>query len=175
MNIQFYIEKLHNSKEFKEFIKENPEAFACSGFFVVDKEEDKNKRDNKFHFDYYIPDKKEMFSFKLEKGVEKALVERFDKKKPEEISIKLDFDLEELEKIILKKMEKEKIQNKIQKIIFSLQKLKGKDFLVGTVFITGLGMIRINIDLKTMKITLFEKKSFFDLMKIKRKKKEKKN
>ena len=115
-----------------------------------------------------------MFSFKLEKDVEKIPVERFDKKKPVEISVKLDFDLEEFENIILKRMGEEKIKSKIQKIIFSLQKLKGKDFLVGTVFITSLGMIRINIDLMTMKITLFEKKSFFDLMKIKRNKKKKK-
>jgi len=174
MNIQFYIEKLHDSKEFKKFIKENPKAFTCSGFFVIDKEEDEKKRDNKFHFDYYIPNKKKMFSFKLEKKVEMVPVEKFDNKKPEKISIKLDFDLEKLEEIILKRMEKEGIKNKIQKIIFSLQKLKEKDFLVGTTFITGLGMLRINLDLKTMKITLFEKKSFFDLMNIKRNKKPKK-
>ena len=40
-----------------------------------------------------------------------------------------------------------------------------KDFLIGTVFISGLGMIKINIDISEMKIIVFETKSFFDFMK----------
>ncbi|MFC1710886.1 hypothetical protein ACFLZJ_01900 [Nanoarchaeota archaeon] len=170
MNLKFYLEKLHNSKEFKEFKKENPKSFPCSGFFVFDKE----KGDNKFHFDYYVPGVDKLFSFKLEKGVEKTPVERYDKKKLSEISLDFDLDFKEIEQMIVDQMEKEGIKKQIQKIIFSLQKLRGKSFLVGTIFIAGLGMIRVNIDLKKKVIVLFEKKSFFDLMKITRRKKNKK-
>jgi len=38
MNFQFYLEKLKHSEEYKEFLKENPEAYPCSGFFTIDKE-----------------------------------------------------------------------------------------------------------------------------------------
>jgi len=38
MNMQFYVEKLSHSEEFKEFMKKNPDAYLCSGFFVIDKE-----------------------------------------------------------------------------------------------------------------------------------------
>ena len=36
---------------------------------------------------------------------------------------------------------------------------EGKDYLVGNVFITGMGMAKVNIDLNEMKIVAFEKKS----------------
>jgi len=63
---------------------------------------------------------------------------------------------------------------KIQKILLSLQKIDKKDFLIGTVFISGLGMIKVKIDLDLehrsvypnvqnfgAKIVEFEKKIFF--------------
>ncbi len=106
----------------------------------------------------------------------------------EKISDNIDFDFEEIEKMIVDKMKEQEIKSKIQKILLSLQKintLKGtpnraqepakqaskKDFLVGTIFISGLGMIKIKIDLEEKNIVEFEKKSFFDMMKIVRKKK----
>ncbi len=63
-------------------------------------------------------------------------------------------------------MKKENIENKLQKIILSMQKREGKTFLTGTVFISMLGMIAVNIELPEMKIERFDKKSFFDIMKI---------
>ena len=51
MNSGHYLEKLQNSEEFKNFMKANPDAFLCSGFFVIDK----SGSDNKIHFDYFIP------------------------------------------------------------------------------------------------------------------------
>ena len=63
-------------------------------------------------------------------------------------------------------MELKKIKNKIQKMIFSLQNLEKRDILLGTIFVSGLGMIKANIDLKDKRITEFEKKSLFDMMKI---------
>lgn len=51
MNFQFYWEKLQSSPEFKEFIKENKEAYSCSGFFTLDKEGSDNQR----HIDFFRP------------------------------------------------------------------------------------------------------------------------
>jgi hypothetical protein len=162
MNLQFYLERLNNSESFKEFIKEFSEAYLCSAFFIIDKE----KKDDKYHFDYYVPSTKKIFSFKIESKIEKVPIEILDKKIPEKVSVDHDFDFNDIEKIILQKMEKENVKNKIQKIILSLQKLDEKDFLVGTVFISSLGILKFHLDLSNMKIVLFEKKSFFDMMKI---------
>jgi tRNA G10 N-methylase Trm11 len=166
MNLQFYLEKLHTSEIFKKFMKENPDAFLCSGFFIIDKQ----GNDNKQHFDYYVPNIRKMFSFKMESGIEKVPVEMFEKKISEKVLINYDFDFKDIEKMILNEMEKQNIRSKIQKILLSLQKFDGKDFLIGTVFISALGMLKINIDLQNMKITDFEKKSFFNIMKIIKKK-----
>lgn len=161
MNFQFYLEKLYSSAIFKNFIKENPKVHMCSGFFTIDKE----GKDNQIHFDFYIPDSKKMFSFRLEKDIEKIPVEVMTKKIPLEIKPNFNFNLKDVEEMIIDEMKKQDITNKLQKIIFSLQNIKGKNFLICTAFISMLGLIKIQIDLKEKKIILFEKKSLLDLMK----------
>ena len=167
MNLQFYVEKLKHSEKYKDFIKKNPEAYPCSGFFIIDLE----GKDNKSHFDFYVPKDKKMFSFQLERNCEKVPIEMLEEKVPGKVDLDIDFDFKDIENLILEKMQAEGIRNKIQKILLSLQKKESVHYLIGTVFISGLGMLKVNIDLKEMKITEFEKKSFFDIMKIKRKKK----
>jgi len=161
MNFQFYLEKLYSSEIFKNFIKENSKAYLCSGFFTIDKE----GKDNQIHIDFYIPDSKKMFSFRIEKKIEKIPVEMITKKIPLEVKLDFDFNLEEIEEMIVNEMKKKDIKTKLQKIIFSLQNIKGKNFLVCTVFTSMLGLLKVHIGLKEKKIILFEKKSFFDLMK----------
>ncbi|MDP2628593.1 MAG: hypothetical protein Q8P15_01700 [Nanoarchaeota archaeon] len=168
MNLQFYLEKLHDSENFKKFMKENPEAYLCSGFFIIDKE----GKDNKQHFDFFIPEKKETFSFQLEDNCKEIKLDTLDERIPEKVLLSDDVEFEYLEKLIVGEMFEQKINNKIQKILLSLQRLNGKDFLVGTVFISGLGILKVSIDIAEKKIIDFEKKSFFDMMKFKGKKKE---
>jgi peroxiredoxin family protein len=165
MNFQFYLEKLQNSPEFKEFVGDNPEAYGCSGFFTLDKEGSDNQR----HIDFYLPLEKKIFSFKLqEEGIEKVPMETISEKIPESISFEnVDFNFENIEEIILKKMEEQKIKNNLQKIMISLQNFGGKKILVCTVFISMLGILKVHIGLegeKEGKISLFEKKSFFDIV-----------
>jgi phenylalanyl-tRNA synthetase beta subunit len=170
MNFQFYVEKLHDSEEFKKFIKENSEAYFCSAFFTKDEE----GKDNKIHVDYFIKEKADkIFSFEIENNCKKIEVETYDGKIPEKLEADVDFDIDEVEKLIREKIEEEKIKEKFQRMMFSLQKLDGKDFLVGTVFVSMLGMLKINIDIKEMKITFFEKKSLFDMVKVIKKKDKK--
>ena len=165
MNLQFYLEKLFASEKFQGFVKENPSAYFCSGFFAIDKED----KGNKIHIDYIIPETKKIFSFQLENEVEVVPVEQ-NGESLEKLPGNIDFNFEEIEKMIVEKMEEQEIKSKIQKILLSLQKIDKNDFLVGTIFISGLGMIKIKVDLGEMKIVEFEKKSFFDMMKIVRKK-----
>ena len=208
MNLQFYVEKLKNSDVFKNFMKAHPDAFPCSGFFIIDKT---GKEGNKQHFDFYISppthrnlhslktreignsinDKKsldvnssddnraerdksnegKMMGIQLE-DMQLVPIETFGKV-PEEISLEHDFDFDEVEKMIEVRMMKEGIKNKIQKLLFSFQHLEGEDLLVGTVFISMLGMIKVVINLKKMEMTEFERKSFFDIMKVSKKKNKK--
>jgi hypothetical protein len=162
MNFQFYLEKLMASEDFQKFMEEYKDAFPCSGFFCLDKE----GSDNKFHFDYYIPSDKKIFSFQLENKVERVPLEKMDENVPSKIAMNYDFDFDFVEKLIFAEMELKGIKNKIQKVLYSLQNLDGKDFLIGTVFISGLGMIKLKYDINEKKITDFEKKSFFDFMKV---------
>ena len=166
MNFQFYLEKLYASENFKRFKEENKDAFSCSCFFVINE----NGEDEKKHFDYYIPSVKKMVSFQLENEIKKVPVEILDKKIPEKILMDYDFSFKEIKDMILDKMQQKNIKNKIQKMLFSLQKLDGKDFLVGTIFISGLGMLKVNVDISEKKITEFEKKSFFSMVNILKKK-----
>ena len=166
MNLRFYLEKLHHSDEYQDFMLENPDAYMCSGFFVMDFE----KADHQRHIDCYAPTLKKVFSFKLENGIEKVPIDTFDNRTPKKLILGYDFDLDDVEKMIKEKMSEEKIKSRIQKILLSLQNSEGKDLLTATVFVSGLGMIKVNIDPISKKILDFDKKSFFDMMKIIRKK-----
>jgi len=164
MNFQFYAEKLKNSEIYDKFIKENKKAFPCSCFFIIDKQ----GKDNKQHFDFFIPDENKMMSIQLENGA-LSPVKIPDNFKPEQISLEHDFDFDTIETIIQKEMDNKKINNRIQKLLFSLQHKNKRDFLVGTVFISNFGLIKVNIDIQEKKIIFFEKKSFLDMFKIIRK------
>lgn len=162
MNSQFLLEKLKNSKEYKEFIKENKDAYLCSGFFVIDME---NNGNSQYHFDFYVPESGKTFSFELEGGVKLIPLER-DEQVLEEVSMKNHFDFDKIREKILTEMELKKINNKMQKMLFSLQKVKGKNMLLGTIFISNLGLLKVNMDIDSNQITDFEKKSLFDMMKM---------
>ena len=171
MNLQFYLEKLQSSKEFKKFTKENPDAYFSSGFFIIDKANSKNPG-NKVHLDFYLPSQKKTFSFDVKKEIKLIPLEK-SKNIPKKISSECEFNFEDMEKMILDEMDKKNIKTKIQKIIFSLQNLKGKDFLVGAIFISSLGLLKVNIDISKKKITMFEKKSLLDMFRVTKKKKDK--
>jgi|SRR5208283_2560610 len=162
MNLQFYLEKLNSLENFQEFIRENPKAFFCSSFFVLDKD----GNDNKQHFDFFNPADNKIMSFQLEDDGKMVPLEFINISTPSEMSVDIDFDFDYIERKILGEMMSQDIKNKIQKIIISMQKVNGKNFLVCTVFISGFGLVKVNIDLDENKITDFDKKSFFDMVKV---------
>lgn len=170
MNIKFYLEKLKSSEEFKKFIKENPDAYLSSGFFITDKTDAKNPG-NKVHLDFYVPKCEKMFSFDVKEEIKLIPLKKF-KNISGKISPECEFEFEDMEKMILDEMDKKNIKTKIQKIIFSLQNLNGKDFLIGAIFISSLGLLKVDIDISEKKITKFEKKSLFGMFKITSKKKD---
>ena len=82
------------------------------------------------------------------------------------VSLEHNFDFNDIKNIVSGEMKKRDIKNKVQKILLSLQHKKGKDYLIGTVFISNFGLLKININLLDMNVVHFEKKSFFDMLKI---------
>jgi len=162
MNLQFYSEKLHSSEMFKKFKEENKESYLCSIFFTIDKEKD----DNQIHFDFFIPESKKMTSFQLNGEIKQVPMEIYDEKIPERIPLNFDIDFWEIERMIATRMEVDNIKSKMQKIILSLQRVNEENFLVGTVFISMLGMIKVKINAAKKNIVEFEKKSMFDIMKV---------
>ena len=164
MNFQFYKEKLEDSEEYKKFRKENPKSYPCSCLFILDREH--GGKENKIHFDFWHPKEKKMSSFRVDGKVEFLPVENFETRAFEEISIEHDFELEKFENLILKKMADEQINGRVQKLLFSLQRLNGKDFLITTGFLNNLGLIKLTISIDENKIIDFKKMSFFDMMKI---------
>ncbi len=165
MNFQFYLEKLYHSSEFEKFRNENPSAYPCSAFFVIDLE-NKKLPDNRQHFDFCIPGQSKIFSFMLEKICEMVPIENADGRELTQIKVNYNFNLKDIEKLITDEMVKRNITSKVQKILLSLQNFEGKDCLVGTVFISALGMVKIKIDLDDMKFLEFEKKSFLDVINV---------
>ncbi len=162
MNFQFYLEELFASDEFKKFKKENKDAYLCSGFFSIDRQ----GKDNQQHLDFYIPSNKKMFSFQLEKGLEIVSLENYDERIPEKLKENFDFDFDKIENTIINKMKDENVNKQIQKLLLSLQSMEEKNFVIGTIFISGMGILKVTIDLTENKITNFEKKSFFDMFKV---------
>ena len=162
MNLQFYFEKLFSSEEFKKFKKENKDAYLCSGFFSIDRQ----GKDNQQHLDFYTSSNKKMFSFQIEKSFEIVPLENYDGRTPEKLAENINLDFDEIENIIINKMKEENINKQIQKLLLSLQSLEGKNFIIGTIFISGMGILKITIDSDENKITNFEQKSFFDMFKI---------
>ena len=166
MNFQFYFEKLIESKDFKKFIKENKDAFLCSAFFIVDKKIE----DNKQNIDYFVPSVNKMFGFKIDNKVEMIPIENFGENFiPTKISDNINFDFDEITNMVQERMEKEKIKNKIEKLLLSVQAKDNKNYILATIFISSLGILKVRIDLDEKKIIDFEKKSFFDMMKFMKK------
>jgi len=145
MKFQDIVNKLFESEDFKKFKEEKKDAFPCSGFFSIDV----NEKDNKQHIDYYVPSEEKVYSFKLEAGGERVPTEFQDNQKPQKVSLNYDFDFEEMKQLILDRMSKEGMKNQIQKYLFSFQhsQEEDKDYLLGTIFISGLALLKIKINI----------------------------
>ena len=76
---------------------------------------------------------------------------------------------DEVEKLILDEMARKEIKSKIQKMLWSLQCKDGKNYLLGTVFISMMGLLRVSINVTDMKVIDLEKKSFMDMLKVTKK------
>lgn len=166
MNFKTYLQKLEYNKEFQNFIKKNPTAYLCSAFFIIDKENSNHKQ----HFDYFLPEENKIFSFQIEESCKQVPLDNLNPEIPEKLLLETDLELQEIEDLIQVEMDNQGIKNKIQKILFSINKFNKEEVAIGTVFISNLGMIKLRIGLKDKKILDFKKESFMDMINIFKKK-----
>ncbi|MEN7982595.1 MAG: hypothetical protein ABFQ65_04055 [Nanoarchaeota archaeon] len=195
MNFQFYLEKLYASEDFQKFIEENKDAYLCSCFFVIDSEKGDNKQHfdyflpvDKKMFSFKIESGCERvpvenfeskvltkisdnYNFSFNK-VEKLILERMEKENIKSKIQKILLSLQNVKETPQAYPDKSSTTLKSvlrEKKDFSTNgkiSTRGKDVLLGTVFISALGMIKVSIDLDEMKITEFEKKSFLDMLRV---------
>lgn len=163
MKFSQVLDKIESSKEFSEFIKKNPKAYLCAGFFVLDfdpttKEKEAGQLDyalaNNRIFTFSIQDNKVMI-----KEAEKVLKKENYKSKIREINPRLKIEVDELEAVVTKAFSKNKIQGKLGKIIAVLQNFEGKQIWNLTCMIDLFSIVMIHIDSQTGEVLKCERKT----------------
>ena len=161
MKIQPYIEKLNSSEAYKQFHKKNNDAFVIAGFFVLDFE----MGNNIHQIDYYIPSKKKIAAFSLDKQVNLQILDLLNKKVPEKLDIKTKIDLDQLHGILEEEMKNRNITEDIKKIIAVLQCLEGKKVWNLNCILSGMGILSAHVEDESITVLKMEKKSLMDIMK----------
>ena len=160
MKFKHYLDRVEDSKEFRKFKKENPKAYLCAGFFVLDFETDKNIH----QVDYALPDKK-IATFLLDDGAKYKISEQALKKKLPEIKEEAETDIDALKGIVEDEMKNRTVTEKIRKMIAILHIVDDKLIWNIQCILDGLVFLSIHVDDSDQSILKFEKHSLLDLIK----------
>jgi len=158
MKIGPYVERLHNSKEFKDFRGKNPDIFMVAGFFILDLESGNNVH----QVDYYIPKEKKVAAFTLDHGVKVQTLELMNSKVPEELDLSTKIDLDALKGILQDEMKNRSITEDIKKIIAVIQTINGKKIWNLNCVLSGMGILRAHIEDESKSVLKMEKASIMD-------------
>ena len=173
MSFHEALKKLEASGEFKSFKEKNKNTFLFSAFFVLSE----NKIEAQ-QFNFYIPEKQEAVTFMLEETI-KHKTEKFMKKDITELNTNIKIDLDELQDIVKKEAEKQKL--KLEKIIAVLQKAKLSSEneqekrqeqeevqIWNVICLCGFKMLRMHVDCLTGEIFKSEQSSILDFIQVKK-------
>lgn len=161
MKLAPYVEKLNSSNEFKNFSKKNSDAFMVAGFFILDLE----LGNNLHQLDYYVPSKKKIAAFTLDKQVTVQLLDLLNSKVPEKLDIKTKIDLDQLHGILEEEMKNRNMTDSIKKIIAVLQNLEGRKIWNLNCILSGMGILNAHVEDESRTVLKMEKKSLMDIMK----------
>ena len=173
MKLSQLFEKLEKSKAFKELKKESKDAFFCAGFFILNFKQNTSEysldfRDDKNIFTFKFPsqgdEKQEIIKIKAELLPAPKPLDEIDRK----LISKLKVDIEQLQPIIEKSMDKNKVIAKLEESIAVLQTLEGKLIWNLTCVCAGFVILNIHINAISGEVTRFEKKNMMDFMTIKK-------
>jgi len=158
MNIFEVIRKVEMSKEFRKFKKENPGAYLCAAFFILDYE----LKEEKKQLDYYVSSSDVMTFSIVDNEVKMMPAELPKKEKIPAIgmqAVKLDEDK------VMEIAKKESEIGEFTKVIVVLQNLDGKD-IWNLSCMKGLQMMRYHVLAFDGKVLKKEKINLMDMMKI---------
>jgi len=161
MKIEKLIAKLNSSNEYKDFVKEYPDAFLAAGFFIIDLESNQNIN----QVDFFIPTEKKIAAFTInDEDVKMQVLEAISETIPKKIHGKIKIDLDALNGILLDEMKNRNITENIKKIIAIVQNIKGKNVWNLNCVLSGMEMLRSHVEDETETVLSMERNSLMDLM-----------
>ncbi len=164
MSFHKAIKKLKSDKAFKQFKGKHKTSFLFSAFFVLEPDFSIETQ----QIDYYIPEKKKVETFKINNKITHKQDEFKPKDKVTVLDENIKIDIKELQKIIKKELEKEKLTPyTINKIIVILQKQKNKQMWNITCFLSGFKMLRLHINCFDGNIIESNQRNMLDFIQIK--------
>jgi len=161
MKIEPYFNRLNESGQYHDFAKHNKDAFMVAGFFILDFESGKNMH----QIDYYVPSKRKVAAFTLDKGVQLQMMDMVNSKMPEELDIKTRIDLGALKGILMDEMKNRSITEDIKKIIAILQMVDGKRIWNLNCILSGMGILRAHVEDESESVLKMEKLNMMDFVK----------
>jgi hypothetical protein len=161
MKIEPYFNRLNESGQYQDFAKHNKDAFMVAGFFILDFESGKNMH----QIDYYVPSKKKVAAFTLDKGVQLQMMDMVNAKMPEKLDIKTRIDLDALKGILEDEMKNRSITEDIKKIIAILQTVDGKRIWNLNCILSGMGILRAHVEDESESVLKMEKLNMMDFVK----------
>ena len=160
MKFEHYLNKLHESKEFKDFKKEHKRAYLAAGFFIIDLEEGKNQH----QIDYSLPNGK-IATFTLDDGIKLKMSEQAMKGKMPKLPEEIKIDLDALKGIVHDEMRNRIVTEDIKKIIAILHINDNKTIWNLQCILSGLGILNVHVDDSDESVLKFEKFSMMDIIK----------
>lgn len=159
MKLQKYLTKLQGSKQFKNFMKKNNDAFLMAGFFIIDLEEGKAAH----QINYFIPSKKKVAIFSVDKDINLQVVDTIGSHpNPTQLDFNTEIDLDALPGIIEDEMKNRNITDEIKKIIAIVQNIDGKKIWNLNCVLSGMNILKAHVEDTSKSVLKMEKSSIMD-------------
>jgi hypothetical protein len=173
MSFKETLEKIEHSAEFKNFKKDNPHAKMYSAFFTMRNAHGNILTDSR-QIDYLLG-KEKIVTFFIQDDQVKVKMDKLEKPvenfKPLETKIKIE--LEDVKKMFLEEIKKQKIISDITEAIIILQKVDNKQIWNIIVIFSSFQLLKMHIDMEG-KILLDQKENAFDMIHVEKGKKNEK-
>lgn len=159
MNFKEALSRLKESSEFKSFKKEHKNAYLCAGFFVRDYE----SGNDVVQLDFQCG--KDIAAFNIGDKISVKIEKPMKEEKVPEMKGAVKIDLNEVESIIKKELEKQKMGKSIKKIIAILQIHEKRVIWNVTNILETFAILSIHIDALSGNVLKSEKANLFDFFK----------
>lgn len=166
MKFQEYIEKVQADAAYKTFMKEHGDAYLCAAFFVRDYKENHNESS----VDFFTPKEKKVmtFSFSKDKTIQARpldMLKQGEAKIPKALSGNVALDIDQLKGLIVDEMHNRTITGDVDKLISILHNPDGKLIWHCTAFLSGMAIVKADIEDTSKSVVFMERLSFLDLLK----------